>query len=206
MRRRFRRPASVDFSTGAYDLPLTTTGEACDSHCMTTLDDQIRATTDAFASEIYTLIRKAALEAVQSVLAASSGPAVSAPKPAAPPPQAAPARRAPPPRAAPKAAPAPAPKPAPAPARAARAPASKAAPPKPAAKRPLGAKRPPAELAALVEKLGAYIKNSPGQGMEAISKALGTNTSDLTLPVKKLLAAKRVRFEGVKRATKYFPV
>jgi len=42
--------------------------------------------------------------------------------------------------------------------------------------------------------------------MEAISKALGTTTSDLTLPVKKLLAAKRVRFEGVKRATRYFPI
>ena len=167
---------------------------------MTNLDDQIRSTTEAFASELSALVRRAALEAVQAALNAGQAPA-PAPAKHAPP---APPRRVPPPRA--KAAPAPAPKAAPAPARAGRpAPASKAAPSKPAPKRPLGAKRPPAELAALVERLGAYIKNNPGLGMEAISKALGTGTSDLTLPVKKLLAAKRVRFEGVKRATKYFP-
>ena len=79
--------------------------------------------------------------------------------------------------------------------------AKKAAP----AKRPLGAKRPPAELAALVEKLAAYIGSNPGQGVEMIGKALQTPTSDLTLPIKKLLSSKRIRFEGVKRATKYFP-
>jgi hypothetical protein len=165
---------------------------------MTNLDEQIRSTTEAFAAELAGLVRKAALEAVQAAL--SAGQAHAPAKPAAPAP--APARKAAP---RPKAPPPPAPKAAPA--KPGRAPAAKAAPSKPAtAKRPLGAKRPPAELAALVERLGAYIKNNPGQGMEAISKALGTGTSDLTLPVKKLLAAKRVRFEGVKRATKYFPV
>ena len=161
---------------------------------MSNLDDQIRSMTEAFAGDLAGLIRKAALEAVQSALSAGAAPA--------PVRAAAPARR---PAPRPKA-PAPAPKAAPArPGRPAAA--AKAAPAKPAtSKRPLGAKRPPAELAALVERLGGYIKSNPGQGMEAISKALGTNTSDLTLPVKKLLAAKRVRFEGVKRATKYYPV
>ena len=41
--------------------------------------------------------------------------------------------------------------------------------------------------------------------MEAIGKALGTPTKDLNLPVKKLLAAKKIRVEGQKRATEYFP-
>jgi hypothetical protein len=162
---------------------------------MSNLDEEIRAKTEAFANDLASLVRRAALEAVASVLGGGQAHA-PAPVKAAPPPA---ARKAPPPRAAAKAAPAPAPKAAKA------APASKAAPAKAAAKRPLGAKRPPAELAALVEKLAGYIKSNPGHGMEAISKALGASTSDLTLPVKKLLAAKRVRFEGVKRATKYFP-
>ena len=76
---------------------------------------------------------------------------------------------------------------------AARAPVSR----KPAAvQRPLGAKRPPAELAKLVDRLGAHIKGNPGQRMEAIGKALGTPTKELNLPIKKLLAAKKIRSEG----------
>ena len=41
--------------------------------------------------------------------------------------------------------------------------------------------------------------------MEAIGKALSTPTRDLNLPVKKLLAAKRISVKGLKRATEYFP-
>lgn len=68
-----------------------------------------------------------------------------------------------------------------------------------------GAMRAPAELAALVEKLAAHIRRNPGQGAEAIGKALGVATSEMALPIKKLVAAKRIRSEGQKRATKYFP-
>lgn len=67
-----------------------------------------------------------------------------------------------------------------------------------------GAKRSPAELAALIERIGAYIKANPGYGVEAIGSALGMPTSDLVLPIKKLIAAKRVRTKGQKRATKYY--
>ena len=41
--------------------------------------------------------------------------------------------------------------------------------------------------------------------MEALGKALGVATKDLTIPVKKLLASKRIRTHGEKRATEYFP-
>jgi hypothetical protein len=164
---------------------------------MSNLNEEIRSKTEAFANELAALVRRAALEAVSEVL---SGPAAApAPKAAAAPKRPAPVKAAP----AAKRAPAPARRPAPAPAKAPSKAPSKAAPVKP--KRPLGAKRPPAELAALVEKLASYIHNNPGRGMEAISKDLGTTTSELTLPVKKLIASKRVRFEGVKRATKYYP-
>jgi hypothetical protein len=67
-----------------------------------------------------------------------------------------------------------------------------------------GAKRDPGELAALTEKLGAFIAKTPGQRIEQIGKALGVPTRDLALPVKKLIAAKRVSTKGQKRATTYY--
>jgi predicted transcriptional regulator len=74
-----------------------------------------------------------------------------------------------------------------------------------AAQRAPGEKRPPAELAKLTERLGEYIKSNPGRRMEAIGKAIGMPTRELNLPIKKLLAAKKIRSEGHKRATEYFP-
>jgi hypothetical protein len=74
-----------------------------------------------------------------------------------------------------------------------------------ASTRPKGAKRDPKLLEALTEKLGAFIKKNPGQRIEQIGKALGTPTKELALPVKKLLAAKRIATRGQKRSTKYFP-
>jgi hypothetical protein len=73
------------------------------------------------------------------------------------------------------------------------------------ARRPKGAKRDPEVLAALTEKLGAFIKKTPGQRIEQIGKALGTPTKELALPVKKLTAAKKISTKGQKRATTYFP-
>jgi hypothetical protein len=162
---------------------------------MTTTQNEIRALTEAFTASLASLIRDAALDAVRTAL--GSGAAAAAIKSAAP---ARAAARKKPAAIAKKAAPAPK-------KQAKAAPVKKgAAGKKPAApKRAPGAKRPPAELAALVEKLGSYIKGNPGQGIEAIGKALSTATSELTLPIKKLLAAKRIRAEGHKRATRYFP-
>jgi hypothetical protein len=73
-----------------------------------------------------------------------------------------------------------------------------------ASMRPKGAKRDPNVLEALTEKLGAFIKKNPGQRIEQIGKALGTPTKELALPVKKLVAAKKISTTGQKRSTKYF--
>src|SRR5262245_60724423 len=59
-------------------------------------------------------------------------------------------------------------------------------------RRSKGAKRDPKMLAALTDKLGDFIKKNPGQRIEQIGKALGTPTKDLALPVKKLIAAKKI--------------
>jgi hypothetical protein len=67
-----------------------------------------------------------------------------------------------------------------------------------------GAKRTPEELAQLTEGLYEYIAGNPGQGVEAIGKALGIETKELALPIKKLIADGRISTEGQKRATKYF--
>jgi hypothetical protein len=82
--------------------------------------------------------------------------------------------------------------------------ASKAsAKPAGATRRKPGEKRDPRDLAAAVEKLHAYIKANPGQRMEVIGAALGLPRADLALPIKKLLADKRISRRGVKRATVY---
>lgn len=73
-----------------------------------------------------------------------------------------------------------------------------------AARRPKGAKRDPEDIAALTESLAAFVKKTPGQRIEQIGKALGTPTKELTLPMKKLIAAKRISTKGQKRATTYF--
>jgi hypothetical protein len=68
-----------------------------------------------------------------------------------------------------------------------------------------GQKRPPEALAQLTESLLAAIKATPGQRMEEIAKGLGTSTGELTLPAKKLLAEKKIKTKGERRATKYYP-
>ena len=170
---------------------------------MPTLDDEIRSRTEAFATNLALLVRQAALEAVGAAL--SGGATVAAPVQVA----AVTAKRG---RGRPRksAAPAPASAPTTPPAtRSAKAPpASKARGAKKAVapKRASGEKRPPAELAKLTEKLGDYIKAHPGLRMEVIAKAIGAPPRELHLPATKLIAAKKIRTEGQKRATEYFPV
>jgi hypothetical protein len=174
---------------------------------MPNIDEEIRSKTEVFARDLTVLVRRAALEAAAAALGGGSMPAaapiavaakrgrgrprkVVAPAAVSQASQAAAAPKA---RAAAKAAPKAAP--------VSRAAVSKRA----AAKRAPGEKRPPAELTKLVDKLGEYIKANPGRRMESIGKALGMPTRELNLPIKKLLAAKRIRSEGHKRATEYFP-
>ena len=66
-----------------------------------------------------------------------------------------------------------------------------------------GQKRDPQELADLVERLATYIQANPGQRIERISQVLAMARKELTLPIRKLLAAKRITSKGQKRATTY---
>lgn len=73
------------------------------------------------------------------------------------------------------------------------------------AQRAKGEKRSPQDLAQLVSKLQSEIKAKPGLRMEQIAAAIGSTTKDLALPAKKLIAEKKIKTKGERRATKYFP-
>jgi hypothetical protein len=68
-----------------------------------------------------------------------------------------------------------------------------------------GAKRPANEIEKLKSAVHGFIKDHPGQRIEQINGQMGTRTSDLALPLKKLISEGAVRTEGDRRATKYFP-
>ena len=70
---------------------------------------------------------------------------------------------------------------------------------------PKRAKRSGTDLEATATELAAHVAENAGQRMEEIAKALGTETSELRLPMKKLIEENRVRTTGQKRATKYHP-
>jgi hypothetical protein len=165
---------------------------------VSSIDDEIRSKTQAFASDLAVLVRRTALEAVAAALRGDTARVVAAPVQAV-------ARRG---RGRPrKVAPAPAAPATPAVLKPARvAPASTPAVSKKAApKRAPGAKRPPDELAKLTEKLAEFIKANPGARMELIAKALGASAAELRFPARKLVTAKRIRTEGQKQSTTYFP-
>ncbi len=68
-----------------------------------------------------------------------------------------------------------------------------------------GVKRSSDELDQLSDKFAAFVKDNPGLRIEQINKKLGTNTRDLALPIRKLLADGVVKTKGQKRSTTYFP-
>ncbi|HVU04236.1 MAG TPA: DNA-binding protein [Polyangiaceae bacterium] len=68
-----------------------------------------------------------------------------------------------------------------------------------------GQKRTPEELTALVGQLLAAVKAKPGLRMEQIAEGLKSSTQELALPAKKLIAEKKIKTKGERRATKYFP-
>ena len=85
--------------------------------------------------------------------------------------------------------------------------AAKAAPVKhvaKASKRSKGAKRAPEEIKQTTEALLAFVKSHSGQRIEQIAKAMKVTTKDLALPAKKLLATRKLKTRGQKRATQYF--
>ncbi len=66
-----------------------------------------------------------------------------------------------------------------------------------------GGKRSPDELQRLQDSLLEVIELNPGQRMEALGSLLRLPTRTLTLPMKRLIASRRVRASGQKRATTY---
>ena len=51
----------------------------------------------------------------------------------------------------------------------------------------------------------AAARSNPGQRLEEIGRAMKTDTAVLKRPMALLLAAKKVKTQGKKRGTKYFP-
>lgn len=50
-----------------------------------------------------------------------------------------------------------------------------------------------------------FVRLQPGLRIEQINRELGTSTRELALPLRKLIAEGRLRTEGAKRSTQYFP-
>jgi hypothetical protein len=67
-----------------------------------------------------------------------------------------------------------------------------------------GGKRTPADLEALSERFGSYVRANPGMRIEQINKQLGTTTKDLALPIRKLISEGAITTKGQKRSTTYF--
>jgi len=89
-------------------------------------------------------------------------------------------------------------------ARGAVAASSAAARPARTGKRGKGEKRPAGEIEATMKKVGDFIGKNPGLRIEQINAQLGTNTKELQLPLRKLVADKAIKTKGAKRSTTYF--
>ena len=154
---------------------------------MDNLEVELRARVDAFISDLSSIIHRRVLEAVSEALKQGAPAAAPAPvkKVGRPAKVKAVAKPAPVKSAAKPAAPAPKPV----------APA--------AAQSKFGEKRSPQQLAQITQQVHGYIKSNPGQGVEQIAKALQTSTKELTLPIRKLLASKKISSKGQRRATRY---
>lgn len=155
---------------------------------MPILQEQIHSRIAAFTADLTVLVQKMALEAVNEALAGALATMTGG--------KAAPAKQNTPSKAT----------------TTKKTPSKPAAKAAPVAKKPVQAKTIPSKQLGgqrspeqLVEKVGNYIKSNPGQGAVAIAQGLAITTSELKRPIKTLIAAKRVRFEGRTRATRYFP-
>lgn len=73
-----------------------------------------------------------------------------------------------------------------------------------AARKPKGGKRSSEQIGAMQEQLLAYLKKNPGHRGEQISAAMRTDTKTIRLPLKALIAAKKVKTKGQRRGMTYF--
>lgn len=145
---------------------------------------QIDQLISKFVAQLETVVRSAAMNAVQASLGAFGGGAGQSPAAKVA------KRRGRPPKAAIAAPSAPA-----APAKPAKGPA-----PKKAGK--MG-RRSPSEIEATTHKILAYIKANPDSRSEAIKKALGIGKPEWLLPIQRLIESKQVSMKGHKRAATY---
>ncbi len=134
---------------------------------------ELRARIDAFADDLETLIRRAALQAVADALGAPLPEAATAkpPRPRKPPPNK-PAKLA-------------------KPTKEAKAPAGKRV------------RRSAEAIDAAADAILQYVSKHPGQRAEEIKSALRLSATEWPLPVKKLLDDGRISTQGAKRATTY---
>jgi hypothetical protein len=70
-------------------------------------------------------------------------------------------------------------------------------------RRARNAKRTPAVLDELAERFVTFVRGNPGLRIEQINSRIGTQTKDLALPIRKLIADGVIRVEGHKRSTTY---
>ncbi len=65
-------------------------------------------------------------------------------------------------------------------------------------------KRSPEDIQKLADKFAGFVKKNPGLRIEQINAKLGTSTKDLVIPVRQLVASKKIKTKGEKRATTYY--
>ncbi len=74
---------------------------------------------------------------------------------------------------------------------------------KPSVKRGPGGRRTPDYLVKMSESLLTHVKQHPGQRGEQIAAALKTDVGTMRLPMKKLIAAKKIKTQGNRRGMTY---
>ncbi len=90
------------------------------------------------------------------------------------------------------------------PRKAKKAPARRKAVKRKAKKTGKRAKRSGAQVDAVAARVLAHVKKKPGQSVTEIAKTLRRTPKDLSLPIQKLIADKKLRTTGQRRGTKYF--
>jgi hypothetical protein len=64
-------------------------------------------------------------------------------------------------------------------------------------------KRTSAQVDAMATRIFDYVKKNPGANVEGMAKTFSLKSKDLTLPIGKLMAAKKLKTSGQRRGTKY---
>ena len=68
-----------------------------------------------------------------------------------------------------------------------------------------GLYRGPELVAQLMQQVHGHLKAHPGQAIASIATSLRAAKQDLQLPIRKLMAERKITSTGTKRGTRYFP-